>query len=252
MQNYKLLKEIKTGIQLVERYDGLTCVIKDINLANVSPVQAARVLQEVHSMKELQHPCMVTLLDDFMDEKKQVLHVVTEYCPGSQLGSHMAEAQTKQKPFSPKQVMRWTLQLLLALNHLHSHQISHGDVRLSRVFVTSPQQVKLSMSFSKGLDGGGKSSGVSSYIAPELIDNKPADTKTDVWALGVVLYALISLRQPFPQTTPSELYRAITTTGPEPLSFAWRGVEAPGSAGSERLAALVMTLTTRTAPKPNN
>ncbi|KAK9720275.1 Serine/threonine-protein kinase Nek5 [Basidiobolus ranarum] len=98
--------------------------------------------------------------------------------------------------------MSWFTQIALALSHIHNMNIIHRDVKTQNIFLTNMQKrIKVGdFGISRILKGAEKARtmiGTPYYMSPEVYQNKPYDQKTDVWALGCVLYELCSLRHPF-------------------------------------------------------
>lgn len=94
------------------------------------------------------------------------------------------------------------LQILLGLNHMHSKKILHRDIKTLNVFLDDELSVKLGdMGVAKILSTNTNFAktivGTPYYLSPELCEDKPYNEKSDVWALGVVLYECCTQRHPF-------------------------------------------------------
>ena len=116
--------------------------------------------------------------------------------------------------------MAWTCQLVLALQYLHTrpHCVLHRDIKLANVFLEGRMCVKLGDfglartltsesqlaetvmqgTWCDSADGsGGQACGTPYYLSPELCLGQPYDEKSDCWALGCLLYELMTLERPF-------------------------------------------------------
>ncbi len=89
--------------------------------------------------------------------------------------------------------MHLVSQLLLALRHMHAQKILHRDLKPGNIFITEKDMVKV------GDFGRARvmSDGTPYYISPELCMGKPYNEKADIWALGCIVYELLSFERPF-------------------------------------------------------
>jgi TolB-like protein/lipoprotein NlpI len=131
------------------------------------------------------------------------------------------------------QVLRYGLQLAEALAHAHDHGVVHRDLKSANVIITPEGRAKVldfglarrrpqaeieDVTRSKAtLTEGGVIQGTPAYIAPEVLRGQPADARSDVWALGVVLYEMTTGARPFAGRTGYELSATILHRAPPPL-----------------------------------
>jgi len=114
------------------------------------------------------------------------------------LGYHI-KRKKKQNEFFPEPViLNWFLQICFALDYVHQQKILHRDIKTTNIFVTSSGAVKLGdFGISKLLENTEDAAmtvvGTPYYMSPEVCQSKPYTYKSDVWALGCVLYELCSL-----------------------------------------------------------
>lgn len=95
--------------------------------------------------------------------------------------------------------MDWFTQICLALEHVHSHKILHRDIKSENIFL-SDGRIKLGdFGISKLIEDSVAKTfiGTPYYISPEIVQNLPYSYKSDIWALGVVLYEMCTLKYPF-------------------------------------------------------
>eukprot|EP00753_Platysulcus_tardus_P006157 PLAT14004.2.p1 GENE.PLAT14004.2~~PLAT14004.2.p1 ORF type:complete len:852 (+),score=324.25 PLAT14004.2:327-2558(+) len=98
--------------------------------------------------------------------------------------------------------MRWFTQLACALNYIHSRRILHRDLKTQNIFLTSSGVIKLGdFGISKVLSSTASMAstmiGTPYYMSPELCEDAPYNNKSDMWALGCVLYELTTLTRAF-------------------------------------------------------
>ncbi|KAA6363247.1 MAG: hypothetical protein EZS28_041226, partial [Streblomastix strix] len=96
----------------------------------------------------------------------------------------------------PKHIMwRYTLYTAEALDKLHKGGLIHGNLKCSTVLITSGPEVKLTVNAFR--DYLSKPEHLSVFSSPEIIKGQPVSPKSDLWALGVILYKLVEQREPF-------------------------------------------------------
>ena len=148
---------------------------------------------------------IVKLVDYFATP--QALCIVQEYANAHDL-AHEVKCMSKTKSlFKEEVIWTWFLQLSCAVKHIHDRKILHRDIKTANIFLhkdssSSYPVVKLGdFGISKALDQTAalakSTTGTPYYMSPELCENRPYSYKSDVWAVGVVLYELATLRQPF-------------------------------------------------------
>ena len=140
-------------------------------------------------------------------------------------------------------VVRYGMQIADALGHAHDRGVVHRDLKGANVLVTTEGRAKIldfgiatrhephnqDATQTSGLDQPGVVAGTLPYMAPEVLRGEGADARSDVWALGVLLYEMATGRRPFRAPTSAELTSVILRDAPPPLS--------PGTPGG--LAAIV-------------
>ncbi|CAI5476039.1 unnamed protein product, partial [Closterium sp. Yama58-4] len=115
-------------------------------------------------------------------------------------------------------ILNWFVQLVLALEYLHHKNILHRDVKAENVFLRSRHDTPLGNAATVQLGDFGISRmleaheavarsfvGTPLYMSPELIRNEPYDHKSDIWALGCILYEMMCFTKPFPATSIRDL-----------------------------------------------
>lgn len=126
-------------------------------------------------------------------------------------------------------------QLFNALQYLHSGCIVHRDIKLENILVTDIDQYNKSRRTIKLADFGlakqldhndlpNEKVGSLSYMAPEVINRKPYDTRVDIWSACVVLYVLLSGEQPFYAESKSLTQKAITERDIHFSERKWHGI----------------------------
>jgi hypothetical protein len=155
-----------------------------------------RFQREARAIAQLNHPSIVTVYE--YGEWEGSSYIAMELLDGPALDKVLLDHRLPWKA-----VRAWGSQLLEALAYAHDHGVVHRDIKPANVMaVDHGRRVKLTdfglaRSADSSLTQEGQILGTPYYMAPELIDGKKGDALTDEYALGVVLYEMLSRRRPF-------------------------------------------------------
>ncbi|KAJ6653542.1 hypothetical protein lerEdw1_009122 [Lerista edwardsae] len=186
----------------------------------------AAVLREVAILRQLRHPHVVACLGHFFDAGEQHLFIVQEFCAGGSLDRHIRARRGAH--FSEGTVMRFFVQLALAVQHIHARRILHRDIKPSNVFLTQAGRLKLGdFGIAKVLESSASLArtfvGTPYYLSPELCADVPYSAKADVWALGCLLFELCALRPPFQALSLMGLFKQIVEGAQAPIPRCYSG-----------------------------
>ena len=176
-------------------------VIKQITLEGMSDEEKRDTFNEAIILKKLDHPNIIKFKEVFLQRKpKPALNIVTEFADGGDLNQKIEKR--KKLPFSEAQILDYITQICLALQHIHKKKIIHRDLKSGNIFLMKSGIVKLGdFGIAKGLQSTWEKArtfvGTPYFLSPEIISNKPYDAKSDIWALGVLLYELMTFKMPF-------------------------------------------------------
>ena len=207
-RSYKLIKLLGVG-SFGKAYlcknlqDNSPCVIKQIILDEMDNEERQDTLNEVIILKRLDHSNIIKFKDVFTKTKpNNTLNIVTEYADDGDLNKKILKLKERKSPFTEKQIIDYLTQICLALNHIHKKKIIHRDLKSGNVFLTKSGLVKLGdFGIAKGFKNTWEKAktkvGTPYYLSPEIINSKPYDLKSDIWALGVLLYEMMTFKMPF-------------------------------------------------------
>jgi NIMA (never in mitosis gene a)-related kinase len=244
MEKFNRLQKLGEGasgkVYLIEnRENKELSVAKQIN-AVINEKDRASAVQEAKLLKSMAHPNIVKLHDIFMTTSGKVL-IIMDYADGGDLSQRIAAQRESSRGLLPEmQCLEWLVQAGYALWYLHGRKVLHRDIKTRNLFLYSSGLLKLgdfgiSCVLETTVAMAHTVVGTLYYLSPELVNRTPYSFKSDVWALGVVLYELAALRQPFDSTSLHELLRLIIQGEYEPLDNLY----------SDDLKSLVRSMLTR-------
>ncbi|XP_063280353.1 serine/threonine-protein kinase Nek1 isoform X3 [Prinia subflava] len=173
-------------------------VIKEINISKMSNKEREESRREVAVLANMKHPNIVLCRESF--KENGCLYIVMDYCEGGDLFKKI-NAQ-KGILFSEDQILDWFVQICLALKHIHDRKILHRDIKSQNIFLTKDGTIQLGdFGIARVLNSTAELArtciGTPYYLSPEICQNKPYNNKSDIWALGCVLYEMCTLKYAF-------------------------------------------------------
>jgi serine/threonine protein kinase/formylglycine-generating enzyme required for sulfatase activity/tetratricopeptide (TPR) repeat protein len=178
--------------------------------------QVAEFIQEARTTAKLKHPLLVTIYD--VQEENGLPYIVQEYIAGENL----AEWSVKHQP-TFEQIVQVLLGVAEALGYAHQQRLTHCDLKLANVLMDQQGRPHvadfgLAVHESARLDRKGARFGTPPMMAPEQVrgEGHRLDGRTDIWALGVMMYQMIVSQRPFTATDQHELFNEIETLDPRP------------------------------------
>ena len=174
------------------------------------PATAARFLNEARIQAGLAHPYVATLYDHF--EAGGHACIAMELVEGETLADRVAHGGPL--PFAA--AVGLLRPVAEAVAYLHRRGVIHRDLKAHNVKVTPAGHVKLlDFGIAKemgrpGLTSAGMVPGTPEYLSPEQVRGQPPDARSDVWALGVLLYEMVTGDLPFRSSSAFELFEQIT------------------------------------------
>jgi eukaryotic-like serine/threonine-protein kinase len=184
----------------------------------------SRLLREARSASALNHPHIATIYE--VGESDGRAYIAMEFVEGRPLSTVL-----ERDSLAPETAVRYGLEIAAALAQAHDHGIVHRDLKPANVMITTAGSVKvLDFGLARRIPGDDSSavtvsqkpvteessvSGTLLYMAPETLRGEPADARTDLWALGAVLYEMVIGHPPFEGRTAYEVSSAILREPPK-------------------------------------
>uniref|UniRef100_A0A8D2ALD2 non-specific serine/threonine protein kinase n=1 Tax=Sciurus vulgaris TaxID=55149 RepID=A0A8D2ALD2_SCIVU len=197
MEKYARVQKIGEGsfgkaILVESTEDGRQYVIKEINISRMSSKEREESRREVAVLANMKHPNIVQYRESFEENGSLYIAFVQE-----------------------DQILDWFVQICLALKHVHDRKILHRDIKsqyklgdfgIARVLNSTVELARTCI-------------GTPYYLSPEICENKPYNNKSDIWALGCVLYEMCTLKHAFEAGNMKNLVLKIISGSFPPVSL---------------------------------
>ena len=185
--------------------------------AECDPVFFDRFHREAEICRKLNHDSVVKVFDD---HRRSRLYLVEEWVEGRLLRTILSEQA--RLPFD--RVVRLAMEICVALDYMHSQGVVHRDLKPENIIVDSSERVKIidfglaSITGARRLTFGKLSQimGSPDYISPEQVRGKRGDGRSDLYALGVILYEMLTGQPPFSGSNLLALMNARVDNDPTP------------------------------------
>ncbi|KAI9364379.1 kinase-like domain-containing protein, partial [Zopfochytrium polystomum] len=215
--NYTLGKTIGQGafskVKLgIHKDTGQKVAIKIIDKQQMAAkaAKAKKAAEEREARKKLDHPNVINLYQ--VIETENECYVIMEYAAGGELVEYIAAKDY----LTEKEARRFFRQIISAMDHCHLANVVHRDLKLENLLLNEHKDILIS-DFGLGRTYDPNSDeylktfcGTPNYAAVELISGTPYNgVKSDVWAMGVVLYIMMTGKPPFTGENISALYSKI-------------------------------------------
>lgn len=192
-----------------------------------------RFEREARAISSLKHPHICVLYD--VGHQGGIDYLVLEYLQGESLADRLQRGQLPME-----QVLAYGIEIADALERAHRQGVVHRDLKPGNVMITKDGLKLLDFGLAKPMAGAAMASsalgamtasqqqkpltaegtivGTFQYMAPEQIEGKDADPRSDLFAFGCVLYEMATARRPFDGKTQASVVAAILATDPPPIS----------------------------------
>lgn len=218
---YHLLDCLNTGVMAVvyrarDMRNGTVVALKIVRDGWLNPSSLARFRQEIAVARRLSHPAIIRVLD--FGQVGEQWYLAMRYAEGGSLAAHLDRYSA-----NPRAAVTLVAQIAHALHYAHQRGVFHRDLKPANILLDKAgQPLVADFGLAKLQEGtaaltqSGERIGSPAYMAPEQIQGlrQEIGRRTDVWALGVVLYELLTGRRPFEADNHLALFHQILHADP--------------------------------------
>ena len=187
----------------IEKQSGKEYAVKIISKQKLGKIDMDLTIQEKNYMRLINHPNIVCLVEDFEDEK--YIYLVMEYYKGGDLYSYLKEYRNNDKNLSEKTIAKIIKIIAQTIQYLNNFGIVHRDLKPENIVFGTQNDISsltiIDLGVAITLSYGQMNSdpiGTLEFIPPEIFTRKPYSHKVDVWAIGIILYILVTCGRVYP------------------------------------------------------
>ena len=202
-ENTFLVKSSKTIVEYA---------FKQVDIKEKSSEEVDQMLEQIENIKKLNHPNISRVYNYDISEDTKYIEIFSEFTEGGELQSKIEEYKADNKHFEEKHLIDWLYQICFALEYLQSQNILHRNIKPSSIFLMKMGFVKLGdFGLNKMENNNNKLKRVKTIMpkihcaAPEVLEKKEYNSKTEIWYLGVTFFELMNFKFPFEGSNDEEI-----------------------------------------------
>ena len=217
MDGFEIISKLGDGSYSVvykvkRKADDKIYALKKVRLQNLSEKEKENSLNEVRILASVRSTFVIAYKEAFIDENDQSLCIIMEYADKGDLYQKIVQFRKLKYLIEEVDVWRIFIQMTKGLKALHDLKILHRDLKSANIFLFSDGSAKIgdlnvSKVAHKGL--GYTQTGTPYYTSPEVWNDEPYDSKSDIWSLACVLYEMLALHPPFRAENMEGLYNKV-------------------------------------------
>jgi len=217
MENFEIITKLGDGAYSVvykvkRKQDNKIYALKKVKLKELCDKEKQNALNEVRILASVKSNFVISYKEAFIDEDDSNLCLVMEYADKGDLYQKISQFKKIGCLIEEIDIWRILIQMVKGLKALHDLNIMHRDLKSANIFLFSDGTAKIgdlnvSKVVNKGV--GYTQTGTPYYASPEVWEDQPYDTKSDIWSLGCVTFEMLALRPPFRAENMDKLYNKV-------------------------------------------
>ncbi|KAI9251731.1 kinase-like domain-containing protein [Sporodiniella umbellata] len=201
-----------------DKRSGKLYAVKRLDKAHIVKNNKVKyVMIERDALSKMNHPGIVKLYWTFKDNRS--LYFVLDLAKSGELYTCIR----RLAPFDLRTTQFYTAEILLAVEHIHNQGVVHRDIKPENILLDDNMHIKITdfgsakiltdQSISEEENAAGSRSfvGTAEYVSPELLSGEPVSKEADYWALGCVVYQMLTGKSPFKAATDYLIFQKIKT-----------------------------------------
>ncbi|KAG1467551.1 hypothetical protein G6F56_004353 [Rhizopus delemar] len=199
-----------------DKKSGKLYAIKRLDKAHIVKNNKVKyVMIERDALSKMNHPGIVKLYWTFKDNRS--LYFVLDLAKSGELYTCIR----RLAPFDLKTAQFYTAEILLAIGHIHNQGVIHRDIKPENILLDDNMHIKITdfgsakilsdqaTSEEENIAGSRSFVGTAEYVSPELLSSEPVSKEADYWALGCVIYQMLTGKSPFKAATDYLIFQKI-------------------------------------------
>ena len=206
IKDYKIEKRLGQGVYGIvykvkkeKEKDNNYYVLKQISLEGLSEAEKDEVKIEAKLLSKINSKYVVKYYESFEYDKK--MNIIMEYCENGDLSEYIEKERNTKNKLDEDEIYKIFIKILIGLADIHKVKILHRDLKSLNIFLKKDMDIRIGdFGISKLLDKTFYAKtfiGTPYYLSPEICKDIPYNFKSDVWALGCILYELCTFDYPF-------------------------------------------------------
>jgi len=217
MDGFDIISKLGDGTYSVvykvrRKEDNKIYALKKVKLQKLSKKERENSLNEVRILASIKSNFVISYKEAFIEESDKSLCIIMEYADKGDLIQKIKQFKKIGSLIDEIDVWKIFIQITKGLKALHDLQILHRDLKSANIFLFSDGSAKIGdLNVSKVVHYGMgvTQTGTPYYASPEVWENEPYDSKSDIWSLGCVTYEMITLHPPFRAEDMDGLYNKV-------------------------------------------
>ena len=224
LSSYIIEKQLGKGTygvvyKVKKKEDNKIYVLKQISLIGLTQEQKADVKLEAQVLSKIKSKYVVQYYDSFEEDGK--LNIIMEYCDSGDLNDFLEKHKQTKHLLSENLVWKIFIKITLGLADIHKLNILHRDLKSLNIFLKKDEDIRVGdLGVAKILNQTYFAKtfiGTPYYLSPEICEDKKYNDKSDVWALGCILYELCTYQHPYTARSQGGLILKILNDNPKPI-----------------------------------